>query len=526
MDSDLVFGGNPVWTFPQAFSIPFAPSRRIHIKTITRTALVLFAFVTICLPVSAQEPPLNDNRANAIELDGTNIWVGAGSNVGATLEVGEAILLPKAGGKTVWWTWTAPRSGTVELISEGTSFDNVAGIYSRMEDGSLGSLVAVGDDDLEPYYGPQSFPLGARVRGLVTANARYFIVVDGYAGATGSIQLRLSFGNETRIRRQPVSQTVGVGASFSLDETIVGISPYSFQWEKNRVPIPGATQSSYTVAEATADDVGLYRVALRTIVGVVYRVFYTEEAAIQVIPIGGHWFETNLSIGFGLTGELSFNTSGAIPIEYVWDRNGVVISNTGPTLRIDSLLPLDLGNYRVVASNQYGSVTSSVATVTRGEPWTFVTLLGRSSSLQAPCGIVLGTNGTLLVSDIGGHSIFSVQTNAVVARIAGTGGTGGHLDGPALQARFNQPRGLCLEPSGAIAVADTANHVIRRIGTDGTVSTIAGTPATKGYLDGPGTSALFNMPAAVVSSPSGDLFVADSENCVIRRIDAGGIVST
>jgi len=107
---------------------------------------------------------------------------------------------------------------------------------------------------------------------------------------------------------------------------------------------------------------------------------------------------------------------------------------------------------------------------------------------------------------------------------------GGYADGPALEARFADPIGLCVGGDGSIYVADSDNQRIRRISLEGAVSTVAGSGAfgclLGGYVDGAATVAQFNRPYDVVADDQGDLYVADYLNHALRRIAADGSVST
>jgi DNA-binding beta-propeller fold protein YncE len=108
---------------------------------------------------------------------------------------------------------------------------------------------------------------------------------------------------------------------------------------------------------------------------------------------------------------------------------------------------------------------------------------------------------------------------ASVEAFAGVAGQPGHEDGPASKARFNGPTGLAVLPSGDVIVADTNNNCIRLIERDAqrTVSTIAGNGGLGGR-DGPGTAAMFRRPTGVAVGPDGAIYVADSDNHAIRRL--------
>lgn len=104
--------------------------------------------------------------------------------------------------------------------------------------------------------------------------------------------------------------------------------------------------------------------------------------------------------------------------------------------------------------------------------------------------------------------------------------TAGSTNGPAATARFNHPVGLATDLAGNIYVADTENSTIRKITSGGNVSTLAGLAGSFGTNDAIGGGARFYGPQAVAANNSGQIYVADSGNSTIRKITAGGLVST
>jgi len=111
-----------------------------------------------------------------------------------------------------------------------------------------------------------------------------------------------------------------------------------------------------------------------------------------------------------------------------------------------------------------------------------------------------------------------------VGTLAG-GAQPGYLDGPAAESLFSGPSGVAVDRDGAVYVADSRNHCLRKIAGDGVVTTFAGT-TTEGFADGVGAAARFSGPAAVALAPDGSLFVSDTGNHRIRRIARDGAVST
>jgi serine/threonine protein kinase/sugar lactone lactonase YvrE len=109
---------------------------------------------------------------------------------------------------------------------------------------------------------------------------------------------------------------------------------------------------------------------------------------------------------------------------------------------------------------------------------------------------------------------------------AGQPGFKGYTDGPVAQAEFRLPNNVAVDHAGNVYVADTANDVIRKITPDGMVSTLAGVAHSHGSIDGAGSKAQFWAPFGIAVDAGGTIYVADTANNTIRKITAGGIVST
>ncbi len=151
---------------------------------------------------------------------------------------------------------------------------------------------------------------------------------------------------------------------------------------------------------------------------------------------------------------------------------------------------------------------------------------GTNAFFYNPSGIALASNGILYVSDTGNNTIRSVSTSGVVSTLAGMAGQSGATNGTGALARFNTPLGLAVNNSGMIYVADSGNHTIRKVTPAGVVSTLAGSPAVWGSADGAADAALFNCPVGVVVDSTGNIFVSDANNYAIRKITPTGVVST
>jgi RHS repeat-associated protein len=148
---------------------------------------------------------------------------------------------------------------------------------------------------------------------------------------------------------------------------------------------------------------------------------------------------------------------------------------------------------------------------------------GRDDDFKQPAGLAIDSAGNVYVADTGNSRIRLISPQGAVMTLAG-GGHEGFADGAAAQALFKQPGGIAVDASGVIFVADTKNNVIRKI-ENGLVSTIAGT-GHGGYADGNGTLAEFKEPSGISVDDAGTLYVADTKNNLIRRIVLTGVVST
>jgi uncharacterized protein YjiK len=110
--------------------------------------------------------------------------------------------------------------------------------------------------------------------------------------------------------------------------------------------------------------------------------------------------------------------------------------------------------------------------------------------------------------------------------LAGTAGSSGSDDGSGQRARFSQPYGLAIDSSGNIRISDNGNQLIRTVSVTGVASTLAGAVGTAGDANGSGNKASFNQPKGVAADAANNIYVADSGNNLIRKVTTDGQVST
>jgi len=152
---------------------------------------------------------------------------------------------------------------------------------------------------------------------------------------------------------------------------------------------------------------------------------------------------------------------------------------------------------------------------------------GTSATAQfySPQGLAFDANGNLYVADQGNNAIYKITSTGTVSILAGTGLVG-YVNGAGATARFNAPQGIATDATGNVYVADRNNNMIRKISTAGVVTTLAGTGATAlTNGDGP-TVATFNRPVGVAVDATGNVYVTDQGNIALRKITPAGAVST
>ena len=130
--------------------------------------------------------------------------------------------------------------------------------------------------------------------------------------------------------------------------------------------------------------------------------------------------------------------------------------------------------------------------------------------------------------DTANHRVLQAAPQALVVTAAGNGAPGDAGDGgPARLAQLNQPSACALDSAGNLFIADTGNHRIRKVDPSGTISTVAGTGAAGFSGDGgPATAASIYAPRGVVVDDNGDIFIADTGNNRIRQVTPDGLIHT
>lgn len=190
------------------------------------------------------------------------------------------------------------------------------------------------------------------------------------------------------------------------------------------------------------------------------------------------------------------------------------------------------GNLFVAESN--GSyiqkiTTSGIISTVAGLGYAGYTGDGTAATLAsiAPNGIAVDASGNIYFSDYY-FVVRKIDTSGIISTIAGSGIIGDSGDGgPATDAKLYNPEGIVVDGSGNIYIADAYSNVVRKVSTNGTISTFAGN-RTAGYSGdgGPATAAELSRPWGLAIDGAGNIYIADKDNEVIRKVNSSGIIKT
>ena len=191
-----------------------------------------------------------------------------------------------------------------------------------------------------------------------------------------------------------------------------------------------------------------------------------------------------------------------------------------------SLYIADENNHRIRQVDRSGTITTVAGTGIRG----FSGDGGPAAAAQlySPSAVAVDRAGNLYVTDYGNHRIRRVDPSGTITTHAGTGESGIRGDGgPAISAQLGFPQGVAVDSAGNLYIADTSNHRVRRVDRSGVITTIAGT-GQEGFSgdEGPAIAAQLAFPKGLAVDAASNVYIASWFNDRIRRIDSRGIITT
>ena len=202
------------------------------------------------------------------------------------------------------------------------------------------------------------------------------------------------------------------------------------------------------------------------------------------------------------------------------DPQGLAVDSSG------NLYIADARNDRIRKVNSSGNITTIAGTGVEGYSGDGGKAV--EAKLDGPRGVTVDGSGNLYIADSGNRRIRKVDTSGNITTVAGTGVEGYSGDGgKAVEAKLGAPLGVTVDGSGNLYIADSSNRRIRKVDTSGTITTVAGTGVWGFSGDGgTATEARLSFPRGLALDTSGNLYIADATNCRVRRVDASGNIST
>jgi len=266
---------------------------------------------------------------------------------------------------------------------------------------------------------------------------------------------------------QPTNQTVIVGSAVTFDVAVSGTGPFTYQWQWNGTNLPNGI--------------------ITTVAG-------------------------NGGSGYSGDGGAATNTS----LYYPW---GVAVDASG------NLFIGDSSNQRIRKVDTNGIITTVAGKGSDG--YSGDGGAATNASLSYPLGVAVDAFGNLFIADQGNYRIRKVDTNSIITTVAGNGSYGHTGDGgPATNAGLGYPYDVAVDAAGNLFIADQFNNRIRKVDTNGIITTVAGGGTNYPGDGGPATNASLHFPFCVSMDAFGNLVIADSYNYRIREVDTNGIITT
>ncbi len=463
-----------------------------------------------------------------------------------------------------------PATSALIAHAEGLAIDPFGGLYIADADGhrirhlSSGGIISTVAGTGRPGFSGDAGPAIA-----AQLNTPYGIAADKlgnlYIADLGNARIR-------RVTRDGVITTIAGGGTLAS-----ALADGQLATAANLKAPRNITVDSYSNAYFT--DFADHRVWQITPAGTLLRVAGTGSAAFS--GDSGYALSGTLNSPAGIvvdsTGTLWIADSGNGRIRKVWRGIITTVGDTGkpgaassiplgvPTgVALDSdgsLLIADSGNAQVLRVTTLLQVTSvgqparDVAVDAAGTVYScsgsYVYMRIRSGTLSVlagsgnfsfwgdggqatlarfnrPAATARDSAGSIYVADTGNHRVRRIAPDGVVFTVAGTGVAGPAGDGgPALSAQLSSPQGLSIDPAGNLWIADTGNHRIRRVDATGRIQTMAGT-GLPGFSGDAGLAirAQLNSPTGLAADSAGNIYVADSANHAVRLISPDGLITT
>ena len=355
----------------------------------------------------------------------------------------------------------------------------------------------------------------------VSDTGAYTVTATNQAGSTTSPAAAISVITQTPVAiTSPLAPIADIGGrSVMLGITATGDEPLIYRWLRNGIVVQTSTSPTLRLDNLQATNAGLYSVMVSNA---------SSSAVSSAVPISvvtGYTVTTLSLAGLNAPRALAADSTGNL---YLGD--GTVVRKLSPAGALTTLP----GNFRFVgglatdsAGNVYVSDSSAnvvskiaadgkVSVLAGGGPSTV--------SFRHLSGLSVDASGNLYVADAGNCTIDKITPAGVVTIIAGAPQEYGKSDGVGSAARFSSPEATAVDRNGGIFVVDGGNNILRRIDANGRVTTLIGRDS--GNEDGTAGLAGLYRPSAAAIDAAGNLYIADSANHLVRKLTPEGAVVT
>jgi hypothetical protein len=315
----------------------------------------------------------------------------------------------------------------------------------------------------------------------------------------------------------------------TLSVSITGTGPFSYQWQLNGTNLPNGiitTVAGNGTAGFSGDGGAATSAALYEPWGVAVdltgNLFIADDYYGRIRKVDKNGIITTVAGGKynGLgNGGAATNAELSAP-------KAVAVDATGNLFIADTI------NWLIRKVDTNGIISAVAGNGTNG--YSGDGGAATNAELNWPEGVAVDAIGNLFIGDLENRRVRKVSTDGIITTVAGNGGWGYSGDGgAATNAEVASPQGVAVDATGNLFIADLYNNVIRKVDTNGIITTVAGNGYgarynTGGYSGdgGAATNAELNEPAGVALDAIGSVFIADSYNNVIRKVDTNGIITT
>ena len=321
------------------------------------------------------------------------------------------------------------------------------------------------------------------------------------------------------ITNQPVSQTVWAGGNATFSVGVSGNGPFAYQWQLNSNNLPNGiiTTVAGNGAKGLSGDGGQAIYATVT----PFSVALDPSGNLFVADVNNHRIRKVDTNGIITTvagnGTTNYSGDGGLAIYAGLHPAAVTVDASG------NLFTVDYYSQHIRKVDTNGTITTVVGNGTNG--FSGDGGMAPNASLSRPADVTVDASGNLFIADQNNNRIRKVSTNGIITTVAGDGGAGYSGDGgAATNASLLIPEGVTVDAAGNLFIADTGNNRIRKVDTNGIITTVAGGGGGSDINAATNASLLF--PGGVAVDADGNFFIADSGRWLVRKVDAHGIITT